>query len=827
MIQGGVNLIIEDVPAPGHGQSNRALQLPSLVSIGVWADRMVIWTRGVDEPDLGGDKLQSADTPFEIYMDGNIIFREEERVIYAQRMYYDATNQVATVLDAEVLTPVPRYEGLLRLHAEVIRQTGRGQFVASDAFFTSSRLGSPGYRLQAGSVSFEDIQEPRLDPVTGLPLLDPRTHEPEVDHRQMVTSENNLLFVDDLPVFYWPRMATDLKDSSYYIRRAEVKNDSIFGFQAITEWDLYQLLGIHDRPAGTKWGLGLDWFSKRGFGHATDFRYDRPDFLGIPGRAVGLIDYFGIDDHGTDDLGLSRRSVPLEQSYRYRLFAQHRQMLEGNVQMTAQLGLISDDNFLQQYFKREWDEMPDEVTSAEFKKIRDNNSWTLTVGGRLNDFFTQTDWLPRLDHFWLGQPLLGGSLVWFEHSSAAYAQFHTLDLPNPDQEAAPAIQQRYLPWEVSPTGQPLNTQSSRFFTRQEIDYPFQAGPVKLVPYALGEAAHWDEARNGDDLNRYYGQLGLRASIPVWHVDPTVESTLWNLHGLAHKIVFDAEAAYATTNHHVDELPLYDPLDDDSIENFRRLFVPWTFPTPGTLAPTPAIPKLFDERILRHPHGHGRLGHVAESGDCRRPRLRPPGNEAPLADEAGSGGRRLARQRADRGLDHHRHEHHTVSENRAGLRPVRRAVGLRRPVADRRPAGPALVGHFRFLRERSAAGHGGGFFGPAAQERALRGRPHAGRPDQQHGPHVVVQLPDEPEVGRRLRGVDGHPRLAQHRPDHDLDAGWRVVPDLRRLQFQRQPRELGGGHFDRAAVPAQDAARPGRRRADPRRRGVWTGMMNDE
>ena len=82
-------------------------------------------------------------------------------------------------------------------------------------------------------------------------------------------------------MFYLPTMAMDPKDSTYYIRRAEVKNDSIFGFQVITEWDMYQLLGIHNRPAGTEWGLGLDWFEKRGFGHATDFRYHTDGILGI------------------------------------------------------------------------------------------------------------------------------------------------------------------------------------------------------------------------------------------------------------------------------------------------------------------------------------------------------------------------------------------------------------------------------------------------------------------------------------------------------------------------------------------------------------------
>ena len=596
VIEGGVNLIVEDIPLPGDGRLSRTLGLPGLVSIGLWADRMVIWTRGQEVPDIYGNKPQATDTPFEIYMEGNIVFREGDRVLYADRMYYDVNNQVGAVLGAELLTPVPRYEGLVRLRAQILRQLGPNRFEANDAFFTSSRLGSPTYRLQAESLSFEDVQEPRIDPVTGQPAINPQTLEAEIDHRQLATSENNWLYLDDLPVFYWPKMVTDLKESSFYIRRVRVRNDNVYGLQILTDWNAYQLLGIRNRPEGTDWGLSLDEMTKRGFGHGTDFRYSRDDFLGIAGKAVGVIDYWGIPDHGNDNLGLDRRDIPPERDYRYRLFARHRQMLEGDIQFSAEVGWISDRNFLESYFEREWDEMKDQVTALELKKIRDNTSWSISAAARINDFFTQTDWLPRLDHFWLGQPVLNNALTWYEHSSAAYAQFHTLSLPPAAQEQPPAIPQRYLPWEVSPAGQPLSTQSERFVTRQEIDWPLQLGPLKVVPYALGEAAHWGEARDGEDLQRLYGQAGLRASIPAWRVNPDVESMLWNVHGLAHKVVFDAEAAWADSNRSVEELPLYDPLDDDAIENFRRLFVPWTFPSPGTLAPTPAIPRLFDERF---------------------------------------------------------------------------------------------------------------------------------------------------------------------------------------------------------------------------------------
>ena len=57
-------------------------------------------------------------TPLEIYMEGNIVFRQGERVIYADRMYYNVPNHTGTILNAEMLTPVKNYEGLLRLKSD-------------------------------------------------------------------------------------------------------------------------------------------------------------------------------------------------------------------------------------------------------------------------------------------------------------------------------------------------------------------------------------------------------------------------------------------------------------------------------------------------------------------------------------------------------------------------------------------------------------------------------------------------------------------------------------------------------------------------------------
>jgi len=132
----------------------------------------------------------------------------------------------------------------------------------------------------------------------------------------------------------------------------------------------------------------------------------------------------------------------------------------------------------------------------------------------------------------------------------------------------------------------------RIATRQELDLPFQAGAVKIVPYALGELAHWGQDITQSPIDRAYGQVGIRSSLPMWTADNTVESQLWNVHGLAHKVVFEAEFAYADATQSIDQFPLYDQIDDDAINQYRRNIPYWDYgAVPGQAIPL-AAPLVF-------------------------------------------------------------------------------------------------------------------------------------------------------------------------------------------------------------------------------------------
>jgi hypothetical protein len=438
----------------------------------------------------------------------------------------------------------------------------------------------PTYEFRSGTLLLVDSQVPEVDPLTGAPAINPETGGPLYDHRQTVTSTNNVVFVEGLPVFYWPTLSADAREPTFYIQKATVKNDSIFGTSIETEWNLYQLLGWQDPPKDTDWSLSLDYLSERGPAAGTRFTYDRDFLFERPERTFGLLDAWVLDDDGLDTLGLDRMGLVPEEEFRGRILGRHRQILPNYWTLTAELGFISDRNFLEQFFEQEWDEQPDQRTGVELKQTLDNAALAIAVDARINEFFSETQQLPRLDHFWIGQSLWLDRLTWYEHTSAGYFRQDPASTPLDPRDAATFA---LLPYEAPVEGE-------RIATRQALELPLDTGPMKVVPFILGEAAHWGETLDLDDRQRVFGQAGVRTSLPIWAVDPLVENHLLNLHGLSHKITLEGEFSITDASEDLADFPLYDEIDDNNVQHFRRRLAFQTF---GGPAPAPLA---FDERF---------------------------------------------------------------------------------------------------------------------------------------------------------------------------------------------------------------------------------------
>jgi hypothetical protein len=581
VINSGVNLVIDGVDPAGP--------------LDISSDRLVIWTHGQAQPDLNGGGTQAADVPLELYMEGNVIFRQGQRVVEAANMFYDVPRSSGVITGATVLTPVDNYSGAVRLRADVLRQVDRSRFVAQQTGLTSSRLGVPSWEFRSRELEFTDEQVPIPGPY-GQPLVDPATGEPAVEHQQFISSRSNTVTLGGVPVLWWPVLATNAKKPTFYINDVQVKNDRIFGTQVLTGWDAFQVFGWRRPPDGVDWDFDVDYLSKRGPGGGTSLLYNRPGFLGLGTPASGDLDAWFVGDNGIDNVGLNRRNLTYpgypQRTFRGRSFWRHRQDLGGTTdsllggwQARGTAGWISDMNFLEEYYESEWEEGYEQRTWLDLRRPVENRELRLLTSVRVNPFFTQTEWWPRLDHYWMAQPLVNDALSWYEHSGVSYAR---QSLPQTPTQGQTKGFWTLLPYENNVIGE-------RLATRQEIDLPFQAGAVKIVPYALGELAHWGEGLSQTPINRAYGQAGIRSSLPMWTADNAVESQFWNLHGLAHKVVWEAEFSYANSTQDVSQFPLYDQIDDDTINQYRRNIPYWdygaTAAVPGTVPPLGA-PYIF-------------------------------------------------------------------------------------------------------------------------------------------------------------------------------------------------------------------------------------------
>ena len=578
ILTGGVNLLIDGLVIGGE---------EGIGAIDLSADRVVIWTEASENGQFSAEMLQRPEAAFQVYLEGNIVIRQQSQlpqfgnhelsnVVKASRAFYDGRDNRALILDAELQSYSPTLDAGVRVRAERLRQNSLQSYHAQNAWFTTSQYGKPGYRIQASDIFFE----PRP---TGLPSsqIDPRTGEPAPQELYWVTSLNTQLIVGDVPVFYLPQVSTPIDDPGIPILGASVGQDRVFGTQLRTRWNAFQLFGV-PRPEGVdaNWGLLLDYLSDRGPAVGTDGSYSGLDQFGNRFGGAGLAYY--VYDSGSDNLGYDRRVLTPSDPNRGILQWQHRHFFEAsNMTLDAEVGAASDRNFRESYREREFDTGKDlEVLGYLRQQPDENLMWSLLARPTVNYFENNTAWLPRGDLYFLGEPLLGGILNWSSHSSAAYASVNQATAPtNPNDAFTP------LPYYVDANGLVA-------MTRQEIEMPFNLGPIKLAPYAMGEAAYWGDSFTSQSIDRLYGRAGIRGSLQFGRVFSEIRSDIFNLDGLAHKVVLDADYSFSGSTRDLSTIPQWNEFDDNAQERFRERFITNEF---GGVLPAPFEPRFYAVR----------------------------------------------------------------------------------------------------------------------------------------------------------------------------------------------------------------------------------------
>jgi len=566
-VTGGVQLLFDGLDDARMG------------TIDLAADRAIIWTTAIGGTGLQFVLTQARDEPYEVYLEGNIVIRQGNNVIRADRAYYDAREDRALVLNAELKAFLEDHDTSVRVRAERLRQTSEMSYQAQNAWLTTSQLGRPGYRLQASDVFIDYRPSGSLFGETGATQFDPATGQPIPELTPWATVTNSTLVVGETPVFFSPYVSVPADDPGIPLQSLTFRQDRIFGTQVRSQWDAFQLLGL-ERPADARWTAEFDYLSDRGPLLGTNGRYRGLDGHGNPFAVSGLATY--VHDDGEDNLGLDRRSLVPEDQNRGILQLQHRHWMPDNILLQTELGIVSDRNFREQYYEQDFDQEKDVETLGYLRKQEDHWAASLLIRPQTNEFENTTQWLPRGDLTTLGQPILGDWLNWSSHTYAAYATLEPAEAPtDPNDLYSP------LPYMTSADGMVG-------MTRHEVTAPFNLGPLKLSPYALGEAAFWSDSFTQNSIDRFYVRAGLRGSLTASRIYPYVNSDIFNLSGLAHKMVFDFDYGWADSSRDLAEIPQWNEFDDDAQERFRERLLVNTF---GGVLPPEFDPRFYAVRSL--------------------------------------------------------------------------------------------------------------------------------------------------------------------------------------------------------------------------------------
>ncbi len=446
-----------------------------------------------------------------VYLEGDVVLTLGDRMIRARRLYYDFDSDQAYILDAVVRVNEPVRGVPFYVRAEEVRQIARDRYEASKAKITTDEFYTPHYHIGADKVVVVDRT--------------PRDATGQIVGTQAGTyAAKDVTFnVGGTPLLWWPYARGDVRQGDLALRSYKFWYSNEFGVSSQSRWNLFSAMGLVN-PEGFNADLRLDYYGKKGPGVGIDMDYKRDPYNGL------LRSYF-IYDQGEDTFGRLRQNIPPSSEERGRFTWRHRQYLPDDWQVTLEFSYLSDRNFLEEYFRQEYNTGKEQENLVHVKKQRDNWAFTGLLKYRLNDFQTQAESLPDFSFYLLGDPALDNNVTLFTDARAGLLRFR------PD-EGRLFNSHRF----IDNTGSTRTTM--RTDLREEANVPVDLGPVRMVPFGMVRGSYYDQTEvdpNHGALLRDFTSVGVRSSAYAWKVFDDIQSRVLDLYRLRH--VAKSEATF--------------------------------------------------------------------------------------------------------------------------------------------------------------------------------------------------------------------------------------------------------------------------------------------
>jgi hypothetical protein len=464
---------------------------------------------------LAGGEVRS------VYLFGDVVMTEGQRTIRADEIYYDFQGKKALANNVEMRTFYEKGNIPIYLRATKLRQLAENQFTAEEVTLTTSEFHTPQVSFNASEIKLIDTaSNDGQEGTSSSSKFDAQMRDVRFKYYN-----NTLLY---LPLVRGSMLRPDVP-----LKSVHVGNDNTYGTYVETRWYLARILGLSE-PPGTDSTLLLDYYDERGTGGGIATSYQTEEYFG---HILGYI----ISDSGEDTLGRQRKDLEPPRELRGRFSWQHRQFLPYDWQFTTEASYLSDENFLESFYRTEYGLEKDQETLIYLKRIQENRAFTILSKVRINNFLTQLEELPSSELHWTGESFLDDKLTFYSDSQIS------------------RLRQRY-----SSSGTVAGSEEYYSFltTRNEVDLPFSVGRTRVVPFAAINSAYEDgmgfyrkldgEIASAEDAV-WLGETGVRVTPqPFWKVNPGVKSEIFDLDQMRHVVRPYVTAAGYTQNNSVFE-----------------------------------------------------------------------------------------------------------------------------------------------------------------------------------------------------------------------------------------------------------------------------------
>jgi lipopolysaccharide export system protein LptA len=520
--------------------------------VSLQAERVVVFLDGSETDAPIAPNAVEAGRVRGVYLEDNVIITETGFTVRAPRVYYDVRQNKATLLEAVMYSYDATRQLPLYMRAETVRQTSATSFEAEKVQLTTSEFAEPHFAIGAARITLDQTRV-----VTD--------GEPGVSNK--FTATDTTLRIRDTPVFIWPYLAGSPTDIP--LKKLKVGHDSDTGLDVQTEWDIFALAG-REAPDGVKLIGRADWNGDHGPGVGTELEYGLSNMFG---RANA---YLLLKDNGTDEIG-GRRDIDQDGGTRGYYQWQHRQYLENGSELSLESAYVSDETFLEEFFRREANEAKQYETSIYWKKQEGDQALTFLTRYDLTDFTPQlttlqtpgytVDKAPEVAYYRTGTSFGGDKLTWFSENRAGFVRAR----PGED---TPFDRGFGNSTSMSLFGIPNTTAFDdalfatgvpdewvfRVDSRQEVSAPMDFGDVRVAPYAVGRVTAYDEDFSAyageDEQTRLWGSLGVRATTSRYKTYDK-QSQMLDINGIRHVVEPSVDVFFSGANINSEDLPVYD------------------------------------------------------------------------------------------------------------------------------------------------------------------------------------------------------------------------------------------------------------------------------